>query len=152
MTTGQRIDSLIASAQNAVDASLEYYSGPNGSSEKQIGDWNARETFCHLIWWHEATAQGMESVNAGDGPFIVRAPVDEMNARAVGRASGRSLEKLIEEFRPVHERLINAAQNLADPDATVLENYGGGEMSGAQRLERIAHHWNAHLEELKALE
>jgi hypothetical protein len=151
MTTGQKVDSLISDLQSVVDESVAFYGGPGATIEKQIGYWTPREVFCHLIWWHEATAQGIESVASGGEPYKYHASGDQMNARAVGRKSGRTMAQLIDEFEGVHQRLVNAAKTITNPEAIVLVNAEGTGLSAAQRLERMAKHWKGHLDEVKAL-
>jgi len=106
---------------------------------------------CQLVWWHQATAEGMESVLSDGAPYRIYASVDEMNARAVGRLSGRSINQMVEMVHQYQARLIKAARALPDAQATVLVLGDGSEHSVQQRLETIAHHWDEHVKELQAL-
>jgi hypothetical protein len=151
MAAGQQIDSLITALEQSVDSGLAYFQGPGGQSKVRIGRWEAREVLCHLVWWHQATAEGMESVASGDAPYRIYASVDEMNARAVGRLAGRDVNQLVDLARQWQARLVKAARALPDPNATVLVLGDGNGRSVQQRLETIAHHWNEHVTELQAL-
>jgi len=151
MAEGQQIDSLITALEQSVDSGLAYFQGPGGQSKVRIGRWEAREVLCHLVWWHQATAEGMESVASGDAPYRIYASVDEMNARAVGRLAGRDVNQLVDLARQWQARLVKAARALPDPNATVLVLGDGNGRSVQQRLETIAHHWNEHVTELQAL-
>jgi hypothetical protein len=123
-----------------------------------IGHWGPREVLCHLVWWHQATVEGMESVAKGGAPYRIYASVDEMNARAVGRLAGRDLnqagtygESLVDLARQWQERLVKAARALPDPNTTVLIMGDGSGRSVQQRLETIAQRWNELVRELQAL-
>ena len=89
MAAGQQIDDLIATLEQSVESGLAYFQGPGGQSKVMIGHWGPREVLCHLVWWHQATVEGMESVAKGGAPYRIYASVDEMNARAVGRMAGK---------------------------------------------------------------
>jgi hypothetical protein len=93
MAAGQQIDDLITTLEQSVESGLAYFQGPGGQSKVMIGHWGPREVLCHLVWWHQATAEGMESVAKGGAPYRIDASVDHMNARAVGRLAGRDLNQ-----------------------------------------------------------
>jgi DinB superfamily len=151
MVASQQVESLIATLEHSVAAGLAYFQGPGGQAKVQVGRWGPREVLCHLVWWHQATAEGMESVLSGGAPYRIYASVDEMNARAVGRLSGRSINQMAELVQQFQARLIKAARALPDAQATVLVLGDGSERSVQQRLETIAHHWDEHVKELQAL-
>ena len=152
MTTDQKIDGLIASVEEAVKAGLAYFEGPGANSSVKMDIWSPREVLCHLIYWHQAAAEGMESVTDGGDPLKIYASTDEMNARAVGRMAGVTMQRLIEDARRLQTRLIAAARVIPDLEATVLDRDEEGKQSARQRLGIIAHHWNEHLRELEELE
>ena len=150
MTTAQQTDTLVASLQQAFDAGISYFRA-EAESEVRIDLWTPREVLCHMIYWHKATVEGIESVASGGEPHRIYASTDEMNARSVGRAAERDVPRLIEDIIPIHKRLVDGARGLEDPDVTVLVRADGRELSAAQRLEGIAKHWIGHLEELNAI-
>src|SRR5262249_62000612 len=93
MAAGQQMDDLITTLEQSVASGLAYFKGPGGQSKVMIGHWGPREVLCHLVWWHQATVEGMESVAKGGAPYRIDASVDHMNARAVGRLAGRDLNQ-----------------------------------------------------------
>jgi hypothetical protein len=158
MAAGQQIDDLIAALERSVESGLAYFQGPGGQSKVMIGHWGPREVLCHLVWWHQATVEGMESVAKGGAPYRIYASVDEMNARAVGRLAGRELNQagtygasLVDLARQWQERLVKAARALPDPNTTVLIMGDGSGRSVQQRIETIAQRWNELVRELQAL-
>ncbi|MYE54024.1 MAG: hypothetical protein F4X34_02355 [Chloroflexi bacterium] len=147
MTTEVNIDSLIADVEEVVARGIAYVQA-NAESEVKIDIWTPREVLCHWIYWHAATAEGMETAASGEGPHSIYADVDDMNSRAVGRKSGVSVAWLVEEMEELQERLVAAARAMPDPNAVVMVRGDGYEATGAQRLETIVAHWNEHLEEM----
>jgi hypothetical protein len=158
MAAGQQIDDLIATLEQSVEAGLAYFQGPGSQSKVMIGHWGPREVLCHLVWWHQATVEGMESVAKGGAPYRIDASVDHMNARAVGRLAGRDLNQpttygvsLVDLARQWQARLVQAARTIPDPHTTILVMGDGSGRSVQQRLETIAQHWNEHVTELQTL-
>jgi hypothetical protein len=158
MAAGQQIDDLIATLERSVEAGLAYFQGPGGQSKVKIGHWGPREVLCTLVWWHQATVEGMESVAKGDAPYHIYASVDEMNARAVGRLAGKELtqagtygESLVDLARQWQGRLVKAARALPAPNTVVLIMGDGSGRSVQQRLETITQRWNELIRELQAL-
>lgn len=149
MTTAQNIETLISSLGDSVKAAFDYIES-NSEATHRVGLWTPREVLCHMIYWHQATTEGMESVASGGSPERVYASTDEMNARSVGRQSGQNVRNLLEQAQMWQDRLALAARSLPDANAIVLVRDDGTELSAAQRLEMIAKHWDGHIEELKA--
>ncbi len=158
MAAGQQIDSLITALEQSVESGLGYFHGAGGQSQGKIGRYGPREFLCQLVWWHQVTAEGMESVAAGGAPYRIYASVDEMNARAVGRFAGKDVQQaatygasLVDLTRQWQARLVKAARALPDLNTTVLIMGDGSGRSAQQRLETIARHWSERVNELQAL-
>jgi hypothetical protein len=151
MAASQQVKDGIATLERNVEAALTYLQGPGGQAKVKVGRWGPREVLCHLVWWHQATVEGMESVLSGGDPYRFYASVDEMNARAVGRLAGKNIDQLADLVRQFQARLGKAAQALPDPQATVMVFGDGSGRSVLQRLEAMAHHWDEHMKELQAL-
>jgi hypothetical protein len=150
MAASQQVKNGIATLEHNVEAGLAYIQGPDGQARIKAAHWGPREELCQLVWWHQATVEGMESVLSGGAPYRFYASVDEMNARAVGRMAGKNINQLADLVRQFQVRLGKAAQALPDPQVTVLVFGDGSEQSVLQRLEAMAHHWDEYLKELQA--
>ena len=150
MAASQPIEALIRALEQSVASGLIYFQGPGGQARVKVGMWGPREVLCHLVWWHQATVEGMESVLSGGKPYRFYASIDEMNARAVGRLAGQDIAQLAELVRQLQARLVKAARALPDPNATVLITDAGSGRSALQRLETIARHWSEHVQALQA--
>src|SRR5216683_3143667 len=144
MAAGQQIDSLITALEQSVESGLAYFQGPGSQSKVKIGRYGPREFLCQLVWWHQITVEGMESVAAGGAPYRIYASVDEMNARALGRMAGTDINQsttygasLVDSARQWQARLVKAARALPNPNTIVLIMGDGNGRSVQQRLETI---------------
>jgi hypothetical protein len=158
MAADQQIEDLITAVTQSVESGLAYFQGAGSQTRVKIGHWEPREVLCHLVWWHQVTVEGMESVASGGPPYRIYASVDEMNARAVGRLAGRAVNhagtygaSLLDLARQWQERLVQAARALSDPHTIVLIMGDGHGRSVQQRLETITQEWNEHVRDLQAL-
>lgn len=151
MATTQSLEERITALERGVEAGLTYFQGPGAQAKVRIGRWGAREVLCHLVWWHQVTAEGAEAVLSGGEPYRMYASVDEMNARAVGRLAGKNIGQLAELVHQYQARLVKAARQLPDAQATVVVFGDGSGRSVQQRLEAMAQHWEEHVKELQAL-
>lgn len=140
---------VVATLKKSVERGLRYLEVVGDSSNPKIGIWTSREVLCHLIYWHRATAEGMESVSSGGDPLTIYASTDEMNARAIGRVAGVDMKSLMTEARELQARLVIAFENLIDTSAIVMVRQDVGRQSAKDRLAMMAHHWNAHVDELE---
>ena len=149
MPTNGQVDQLMSALERSVSNGLTYFEGPGSSSTARIGRWHAREVLCHLVWWHQATVEGVEAVAGGGSPYHIYASTDEMNARAVGRLSGKTIPEMANMARQWQTRLSAAVRTLADSNATVMVRGDGTQISAQQRLETMAQHWDEHVKELQ---
>ena len=151
MEAKQQMERLIDALKQSVETGLTYFQGPGKQAKIRVGRWGPREVLCHLVWWHQATVEGMESVLSGGPPYRIYASVDEMNARAVGRLAGKNIDQLADLVHQFQARLLTAAHALPDAQTTVMILGDGSERSVQQRLETIPQHWDDHVKELRAL-
>lgn len=151
MAATQSIDDLITALEHSVEVGLAHFRRLEAESKIKMGHVGPRETLCQLVWWHQASVEGLEAIGAGKPPNRIYASTDEMNARALGRLAGQSVAQLIEKVEHFQARLENAARALPDPGATVFVHGNGSEDSAQQRLEAMRLHWNACSEALQAL-
>ncbi len=121
MSQTSELETLIADLDSAVNTVLAYFEGPGQSSTARIGDWGAWEVLAHFLYWHEATAKGMESVARGDGPLSVTIETDSMNAESVRLHQGESFADLAREARRLQAALTEAARLTGYLDTGLLE-------------------------------
>ncbi len=139
------IEDLIADVDVVVADGLDYFAGVDYVSRPEV-EWVLR----HMLFWHRASAEGMESVLAGGPPFRIPGTTDEMNARAAADTAGLTTSEIVDALRDLQARMLAAVRKLDDPETTVVVLHDGTERPASQRLRMTAFHWKGHLEELSA--
>jgi len=142
-------EKLITELDETVADALKYFTKVGQDSEARVGNWGAWEILCHMIYWHRATAEGIESVASGGRPRRIESETDEANARIIESMSGKTIEELAGEVRDLQARLVSAVRSIPDPTSTVFVRLNGAESSANQRLQMMAGHWRGHAQELK---
>ena len=150
MSTAQELDEMLSTLETIVNEALAYFEGPGATSTARVGDWGPREVLCHFLFWHETTAQGIESAISGGGPLVLDAPVDELNDQAVAQHAGEEMPQLVARACELQGQLVRAARRLSNLDVVVMQRPNNPPMTARQRLDRIAQHWQAHIAELQA--
>ena len=149
MTETLSLDDLIAALDEQVETGLTQLRQLEAEGKVRMGAYGPRETLCQLVWWCATTADGMESVAAGGVPVRIHASDDEMDARAVGRFTGRTVAQLADQMEQAQARLRPAARRLTDHSAPVFQHSDGRADSAQQCLEELSRRWQACLAELQ---
>src|SRR5438034_11814835 len=69
MTTLPPKDVLLASLDNVVRETLAYFEGPGRVTKARVDRWQARDVLMHFIYFHDATAWGIQSAALGGPPW-----------------------------------------------------------------------------------
>src|SRR5438874_1991969 len=69
MTTIADRDGLIQNLDRVVRDTLAYFDGPGRVTRAHVDRWGARDILMHFIYFHEATAWGIQSAAAGGPPW-----------------------------------------------------------------------------------
>ena len=149
MTEALSLDDLIAALDKQVETGLAQLRQLEANGGIKMGAYGPRETLCQIVWWCASSADGMESVAAGGEPACIYAPDDEMDARAVGRFTGRTVAQLADQMVQAQTRLRAAAQSLTDHDATVFRHADGRADSAQQCVEELSRRWQECLAEFQ---
>ena len=150
MTETLSIDDLIAVLDEQVRTGLSQLRQLEAAGKVKMGAYGPRETLCQLVWWSVTAADGMESVAVDGAPVRIYASDDEMDARAVGRLTGRTVAQLADQMEQAQARLRTAARSLADHNASIFQHGDGRADSAQQCLEALSRRWQACLVELQA--
>lgn len=132
-----------------VQEAIRWYETSASTASGKVGTWGPKEVLAHCIFWHQVTAEGMESVARNGPPRRTTAPTDDLNAQAVAQRAGKTLADLVAEARQVHQRLVQAARSISNWDSIVLVRVDGTTQTVRQRLERIPNHWWEHIAQLE---
>ena len=150
MTTPLSKDALLANLDTAVAATLSYFDGPGRLTTARVDRWQARDILMHFLYFHDATAWGMQSAALGGAPWPVPADADFVNEVCRRLHEQESLDELLHQVRLAHARLMHVARNSPDLDQPCFQRATGERVTGRQRFETITRHWTAHTHELEA--
>ena len=143
-------EALLATLDRAVRDTLAYFEGPGRVTDARVDRWRARDVLMHFIYFHDATAWGIQSAAMGGPPWPVPADSDTVNEVCRRLHEHETFEELLAQGRQAHARLTRAAGAAPDLDTPCFRRANGETMTGSQRLEALARHWAEHVRELQA--
>jgi hypothetical protein len=143
-------DPVIANLDRVVGETLAWFDGAGRTSTAKVDRWQARDVLQHFLYFHDATAWGIQSAAIGGPVWQVSADSDTVNEVCRTLHEHESVDDLIAQLRLAHGRLMRAARSSPDLDTPCFKRPSGEVMTGRQRLELLAKHWAEHVEELKA--
>jgi hypothetical protein len=150
MTTAAEKDALLSTLDRVVQDGLAYFAGPGRTTDARVDRWHARDVLMHFIYFHDATAWGIQSVAQGGPAWPVPADADTVNEVWRRLHEHESFDELLVQLRLAHGRLMRAARAATDLDRPCFLRASGEAMTGRQRLELLARHWTEHVKELQA--
>jgi hypothetical protein len=149
MTTPRSTDTLIADLDRVVEDTLAYFDGPGRTTGARVDRWQARDILMHFLYFHDATAWGIQSVALGGPVWPVPADSDHVNEVCRRLHEHESLDELLAQLRQAHARLVRTARAAPDLDRPCFRRASGETATGRQRLELLARHWTEHVQELQ---
>ncbi len=149
MTTLPPKEVLLANLDGVVQDALAYFEGPGRATTARVGRWQARDVLMHFLYFHDATAWGIQSAALGGPPWPVPADSDVVNEVCRHLREHESVDELLTQARQAHVRLLRAAHDAPDLDQPCFRRVTGELMTGRQRLELLARHWAEHVAELQ---
>jgi len=149
MTEAASKSALIADLDRAAQETFAYFESAGRTTDARVDRWHARDVLQHFIYFHDATAWGMQSAAQGGPPWLLPADADTINEVWRRLHAHESVEELLGQLRQAHARLMRAAREVTDLEAPCLKNARGEVATVRQRLERIAKHWREHVQELQ---
>ncbi len=141
---------LIQNLDRAVNDVLAYFAGPGRTSAARVDRWQGRDVLQHFLYFHDATAWGIQSAATGGPLWLLPADADTINEICRRLHEHESFDELLVQLRLSHARLVAAARRAPDLDRPCFRRASGEVMTGRQRLELLAHHWREHVAELQA--
>jgi hypothetical protein len=150
MSTPATKDQLLANLDRVVHETLAYFDGPGRRTKARVDRWQARDVLMHFLYFHDATAWGIQSAALGGAPWPVAADTDHVNEVCRRLHEHESVDDLIAQLRRAHARLVHAVHAAPSIDAPCFRRATGEVMTGRERLELLARHWSEHVRELQA--
>ena len=141
---------LIQNLDRAVNDVLAYFAGPGRTSTARVDRWQGRDVLQHFLYFHDATAWGIQSAAMGGALWLLPADADTINEVCRRLHEHESFDELLVQLRLSHARLVAAARRAPDLDRPCFRRASGEVMTGRQRLTLLAHHWREHVAELQA--
>ena len=149
MSTMPRTEVPLANLDRVVQETLAYFEGPGRATNARVDRWQARDVLMHFIYFHDATAWGIQSVALGGPPWPVPADSDTVNEVCRRLHEHESFDELLAQVRQAHARLVRVAGRAPDLDKPCFQRATGELMTGQQRLELLARHWTEHIQQLQ---
>jgi hypothetical protein len=143
-------DTLIQDLDRAVTEVLAYFAGPGRTTAARVDRWQARDVLQHFIYFHDATAWGIQSAALNGPLWPVPGDADIVNEVCRRLHEHESFDDLLTQVRLAHARLLRVARSAPDLDRPCFRRANGETLTGRQRLELLAHHWREHVAELQA--
>ncbi|HET7874938.1 MAG TPA: hypothetical protein VFN71_05385 [Methylomirabilota bacterium] len=140
----------LTNLNKVVQDTLRYFPGPGRKTRVKVDRWQGRDVLQHFLYFHDATAWGIQSVALGGPPWPVPADSDHVNEVCRRLHAHENFDELLTQLRQAHARLAQAVRNAPNLDAPSFRRANGELLTGRQRLELLAKHWGEHVGELKA--
>ena len=149
MSTLPTKDVALTNLDKVVQDTLAYFAGPGRATTARVDQWHARDVLMHFIYFHDATAWGIQSAAIGGPPWPVPADADHVNEVCRRLHEHESLDELLTQAWQAHARLVRAARRAPDLDRPCFQRSTGETMTGRQRLELLARHWAEHTRQVQ---
>ena len=149
MSTLPSKDVALANLDKIVQDTLAYFAGPGRATPARVDQWHAQDVLMHFIYFHDATAWGIQSAAFGGLPWPVPADADHVNEVCRRLHEHESLDELLTQAWQAHARLVRAARSAPDLDRPCFQRSTGETMTGRQRLELLARHWSEHTRQVQ---
>src|SRR5947208_13685266 len=105
----------IAALDRVAQETFAYFAGPGHSTSARVDRWQARDVLMHFIYFHDATAWGIQSVALGGPPWPVPADSDTVNEVCRRLHEHESFYDLLS--------LVRQAPAMSVPDASWTPQY-----------------------------
>jgi hypothetical protein len=142
-------DSPLATLNTVVQETLVFFEGPGRVTSARVDRWQARDVLMHFIYFHDATAWGIQSVAMGGPLWPIPGDADTVNEVCRRLHEHESFDELLTQVRQAHARLVRAVGNSPDLDRPCFQRANGETLTGRQRLELLARHWSEHVRQLQ---
>jgi DinB family protein len=149
MATPSSKEALMAELDRVVRDTLAFFDGAGRVTAARVDRWHARDVLMHFIYFHDATAWGLQSAALGGPPWPLPADADSINEVCRRLHEHESFDELLTQLRQAHARLGHAVKNAPDVDKPCFRRPNGDLVTGRQRLEVLARHWAEHVRELQ---
>lgn len=149
MTTPGANETVIAALDRVAQNTFAWFDGAGRTTAARVDRWQARDVLQHFIYFHDATAWGIQSAALGGPVWPLPADSDHINEVWRLLHEPESVDDLLTQLKLAHGRLMRAARSSPDLDRPCFRRATGETMTGRQRIELLAKHWAEQVDELK---
>src|SRR5262249_60229411 len=128
MGTGKDKNARTPDLDRVAGETLAYLDGPGRRTDVRVDRWQARDIMMHFIYFHDATAWGIEAAAHGGPPWPVPADADAVNDVCRRLHEHESFDELLTQLRLAHARLVRAARSAPDRDTPAFRPSTGEAM------------------------
>src|SRR5437867_8921275 len=131
-------EALLTELDRVVKETLAYFGGAGRSTSARVDRWQARDILMHFIYFHDATAWGIQGAALGGPPWPLPADADTINEVCRRLDAHESFDELLTQLRQAHARLVQAGRGSPHLDKPCFRRPNGETVTGRQRLEVLA--------------
>src|SRR5213594_3399738 len=102
MSSSPSNDALLTELDRVVKDTLSYFDGAGRSTPARVDRWQARDILMHFIYFHDATAWGMQAAALGGPPWPLPADADTINEVCRRLHAHESFDELLTQVRRAH--------------------------------------------------
>jgi hypothetical protein len=150
MSTSPSNEALLAELDRVVKETLGYFDTTGRSTRATVDRWQARDVLMHFLYFHDATAWGIQAAALGGPPWPLPTDADTINEVCRRLHANEGFDELLTQVRQAHARLMQAARASSRLDQPCFRRPNGETVTGRQRLEVLARHWAEHVRELQS--
>src|SRR5437588_11493374 len=121
-------EALLTELDRVVKETLANFDGRGRSTSARVDRWQARDILMHFIYFHDATAWGMQAAALGGPPWPLPADADTINEVCRRLHAHESFDELLAQVRQAHARLVQAARNSTHLDKPCFSRANGRTM------------------------
>jgi len=144
MAANDEREVLIQTLDTTVREGLGFF-GRLADTPVRVGVWGPKEVLSHLLFYHQLAIEGMKSIRGGGAPYKMDAHVDQLNARAVAREAGRTIEELIADIQRAHRDLLEEGRLAPDLGAVAVVRWDDTTSTVRHRFTSYNDHWLGHV-------
>src|SRR5258706_9589882 len=98
----------------------------------------------HFLYFHDATAWGIQAAALGGPPWPLPGDADTINEVCRRLHAHESFDELLTQLRQAHARLVQAARSSTHLDKPCFRRAHGEKITGPLRLQGLARHCAEH--------
>src|SRR5438128_4806395 len=113
MSTSPSNEALLSELDRVVKETLGYFDGAGRTTAARVDRWQARDVLMHFLYFHDATAWGIQAAALGGPPWPLPADADTINEVCRRLHAHESFDELLTQLRQAHARPAHTRRGWA---------------------------------------